>query len=163
MIDFDHANACVLSPPDLTRAGGCRVGLRIVLFDPVRRSLAWRPAHLRRHLYVTSYAEGFSHFVTSMTAPVASGVALAVKNRPISCAWRGQSVGRGHVAPMRERNQPSSATPLQFSRAWASVRMRLASRKCWTASVGLFFVLKSRPRIISDRPKKWPFGSNCGF
>jgi hypothetical protein len=32
-----------------------------------------RPAHSRRHLYVTSYTEGFSHFVTSMTAPVASG------------------------------------------------------------------------------------------
>ena len=28
--------------------------------------------HSRRHLYVTSYTEGFSHFVTSMTAPVAS-------------------------------------------------------------------------------------------
>jgi len=26
-----------------------------------------------RRLYVTSYTEGFSHFVTSMTAPVASG------------------------------------------------------------------------------------------
>ena len=36
-------------------------------------SLALRPAHSRRHLYVTSYTEGFSHFVTSMTAPVASG------------------------------------------------------------------------------------------
>ena len=35
--------------------------------------LALRPAHARRHLYVTSYTEGFSHFVTSMTAPVASG------------------------------------------------------------------------------------------
>src|SRR5208337_2840758 len=32
-----------------------------------------RPAHSRRHLYVTCYTEGFSHFVTSMTAPVASG------------------------------------------------------------------------------------------
>src|SRR5208283_2162283 len=32
-----------------------------------------RPAHSRRHLYVTGYTEGFSHFVTSMTAPVASG------------------------------------------------------------------------------------------
>jgi hypothetical protein len=31
-----------------------------------------RPAHSRGHLYVTSYTEGFSHFVTSMTAPVAS-------------------------------------------------------------------------------------------
>ena len=38
-----------------------------------QRSLALRPAHSRRHLYVTSYTEGFSHFVTSMTAPVASG------------------------------------------------------------------------------------------
>jgi hypothetical protein len=40
---------------------------------PARRSLALRPAHSRRHLYVTCYTEGFSHFVTSMTAPVASG------------------------------------------------------------------------------------------
>src|SRR6202142_294962 len=40
---------------------------------PARRSLALRPAHSRRHLYVTRYTEGFSHFVTSMTAPVASG------------------------------------------------------------------------------------------
>src|SRR5271167_5067177 len=40
---------------------------------PAQRSLALRPAHLRRHLYVTCYTEGFSHFVTSMTAPVASG------------------------------------------------------------------------------------------
>ena len=38
-----------------------------------QRSLALRPAHSRRHLYVTCYTEGFSHFVTSMTAPVASG------------------------------------------------------------------------------------------
>ena len=41
-----------------------------------RRSLALRPAHSRRHLYVTRYTEGFSHFVTSMTAPVASGWSL---------------------------------------------------------------------------------------
>ena len=38
-----------------------------------RRSLELRPAHSRRHLYVTSYTEGFSHFVTSIAAPVASG------------------------------------------------------------------------------------------
>jgi hypothetical protein len=36
-------------------------------------ALALRPAHSRRHLYVTGTTEGFSHFVTSMTAPVASG------------------------------------------------------------------------------------------
>jgi len=38
-----------------------------------QRSLALRPAHSRRHQYVTCYTEGFSHFVTSVTAPVASG------------------------------------------------------------------------------------------
>ena len=41
-----------------------------------QRSLALRPAHSRRHLYVASYTEGFSHFVTSMTAPVASGLSV---------------------------------------------------------------------------------------
>ena len=41
--------------------------------SPGSYSLALRPAHSRGHLYVTSYTEGFSHFVTSMTAPVASG------------------------------------------------------------------------------------------
>ena len=38
-----------------------------------RLSCQSRPAHSRRHLNVTCYTEGFSHFVTSMTAPVASG------------------------------------------------------------------------------------------
>src|SRR5215467_12450409 len=38
-----------------------------------RRSLALRPAHSRRHQFVTRYPEGFSHFVTSIAAPVASG------------------------------------------------------------------------------------------
>ena len=42
-----------------------------------RRLLALRPAHSRSHLYVTSYTAGFSHFVTSMTAPVASGWSFA--------------------------------------------------------------------------------------
>ena len=45
----------------------------ILLAGLPAHSLALRPAHSRRHLYVTSYTEGFSHFVTSMTAPVASG------------------------------------------------------------------------------------------
>jgi hypothetical protein len=37
-----------------------------------QRSLALRPAHSPSHL-VTLYLRGFSHFVTSMTAPIASG------------------------------------------------------------------------------------------
>jgi hypothetical protein len=50
---------------------GCRVGLRIVLFEMLaQRSLALRPAHSRCR---DTLIEGFSHFVTSMTAPIASG------------------------------------------------------------------------------------------
>jgi hypothetical protein len=59
-----------------------------------RRSLALRPAHSRGHLYVTSYTEGFSHFVTSMTAPVASG-------------WSGCRVG---LAPTGKRRLVTAHT-----------------------------------------------------
>jgi hypothetical protein len=38
-----------------------------------RRSLALRPAHVRRSPNRDQLTEGFSHFVASMTAPVASG------------------------------------------------------------------------------------------
>ena len=58
-----------------------------------QRSLALRPAHSRGHQYVTSYTEGFSHFVTSMTAPVASG-------------WSGCRVG---LAPTARRTAVAAA------------------------------------------------------
>jgi hypothetical protein len=53
-----------------------------------QRSLALRPPHSRGHLYVTSYTEGFSHLVTSMTAPVASG-------------WSGCRVGPAPIGKRR--------------------------------------------------------------
>ena len=56
--------------------------------------LALRPAHSRGHLYVTCYTEGFSHFVTSMTAPVASG-------------WSGCRVG---LAPTGKRRLVTAHT-----------------------------------------------------
>ena len=40
---------------------------------PAQRSLTLRPAHSRCHQFVTTLIEGFSHFVTSIAAPVASG------------------------------------------------------------------------------------------
>ena len=55
--------------PDMAFGSACTS----TFSELARRSIALRPAHSRRHLYVTSYTEGFSHFVTSMTAPVASG------------------------------------------------------------------------------------------
>src|SRR3954464_9835741 len=85
-----------------------------------RRSLALRPAHSRGHQFVARYTEGFSHFVTSMTAPVASG-------------WTGCRVGlaptgkrrlsrRTPIAVLRRRNTtpggPSSASPPRTTPAW---------------------------------------------
>jgi hypothetical protein len=46
---------------------------RIPLAGLPAHSLALRPAHSRGHQFVARYTEGFSHFVTSMTASVASG------------------------------------------------------------------------------------------
>ena len=67
---------------------------------PAQRSLALRPAHSRGHLYVTSYTEGFSHLVTSMTAPVASG-------------WSGCRVG---LAPTGKRRLVTAHAQQQTSR-----------------------------------------------
>src|SRR6202030_3559711 len=59
-----------------------------------RCSLALRPAHSRCHQFVT-LIEGFSHFVTSMTAPIASG-------------WSGCRVG---LAPTGKRRLVTGHTP----------------------------------------------------
>jgi len=72
-----------------------------------RRSLALRPAHSRRHLYVTRYTEGFSHFVTSMTAPVASGWSV----RRVGLAPTGKRrlltahTSSGHCGPLDGRRR----------------------------------------------------------
>jgi hypothetical protein len=65
-----------------------------------RRSLALRPAHSRCHQFVTRITEGFSHFVTSMTAPVASG-------------WSDCRVG---LAPTGKRHLFTAHTPTSHSR-----------------------------------------------
>src|SRR5271170_5575049 len=64
-----------------------------------------KSTHLRRHLYVTCYTEGSSHFVTSMTAPVASG-------------WSGCRVG---LAPTGKRRLVTAHTQSGHfqSRLWA--------------------------------------------
>ena len=72
----DWAYSSLISPSRISLPRkGCRVGLHIVLFEVcfARRSLTLRPAHSRGHQFVARYTEGFSHFVTYVTAPVASG------------------------------------------------------------------------------------------
>ena len=61
-------------------------------------SLALRPAHSRRHPYVTRYNEGFSHFVTSTTAPVASVWSV----RPVGLA----ATGKRRLLTARARSRP---------------------------------------------------------
>ena len=68
------ADACARLGADVGRYSFIAVDFHHILLAGLpAHSLALRPAHSRSHLYVTSYTEGFSHFVTSMTAPVASG------------------------------------------------------------------------------------------
>src|SRR5271157_5254975 len=68
------ADACARLGADVGRYSFIAVDFHHILLAGLpAHSLALRPAHSRGHLYVTSYTEGFSHFVTSMTAPVASG------------------------------------------------------------------------------------------
>src|SRR5271154_2368997 len=82
------ADACARLGADVGRYSFIAVDFHHILLAGLpAHSLALRPAHSRGHLYVTSDTEGFSHFVTSMTAPVASG-------------WSGRRVG---LAPTGKR------------------------------------------------------------
>jgi len=68
------ADACARLGADVGRYSFIAVDFHHILLAGLpAHSLALRPAHSRRHLYVTSYTESFSDFVTYMTAPVASG------------------------------------------------------------------------------------------
>ena len=88
-------NASLISPSRISLPRkGCRVGLRIVLFEDcsafthvTARTLALPP-------FVARLPEGFSHFVSSMTAPVASG-------------WSGCRVG---LAPTGKRRLSTAHT-----------------------------------------------------
>ncbi len=83
-----------------------------------QRSLALRPAHSRCHLFVARLPEGFSHFVASMTAPVASGwsgcrVGLAPtgKRRLVTAHTQG-----GRSAPRIRRPKPDMRPRLSMVR-----------------------------------------------
>ena len=52
---------------------GRRVGLCIVLFEACSAFTRVTACTLAKSPYVTLYTRGFSHFVSSMTAPIASG------------------------------------------------------------------------------------------
>jgi len=81
---------------------GCRVGLRSVLFEACSAFTQVTAAHSRCHQFVARLPEGLSHFVTSMTAPVASG-------------WSGCRVG---LAPTGKRRLFTAHTLSGQSLIW---------------------------------------------
>jgi hypothetical protein len=112
---------------------------------PAQRSLALRPAHSRRHLYVTCYTEGFSHFVTSMTAPVASGwsvrrVGLAPTGKRRLLTAQAKS-GRSRTAAF------ILTTPAEVDR-WLEAKRPLDGRASRTSRV--------RYRRLSNRADRAP-------
>jgi hypothetical protein len=73
---------------------GCRVGLRIVLFEACSAFTRVAACTLALSPIRDTLIEGFSHFVTSMTAPIASG-------------WSGCRVG---LAPTGKRRLVTAHT-----------------------------------------------------
>ena len=64
----------IASPLTRPSSYGRRVGIRIVTFEGLLRLHSRYGLHTRAvTVYRDTLSEGFSHFVTSMTAPVASG------------------------------------------------------------------------------------------
>jgi hypothetical protein len=83
---------------------GCRVGLRIVLFEACSAFTRVAACTLALSPIRDTLIEGFSHFVTSMTAPIASG-------------WSGCRMG---LAPTGKRRLVTAHTR----------RRRLAPSRC---------------------------------
>jgi len=93
---------------------GCRVGLRIVLFEACSAFTHVAACTLALPPIRDTLIEGFSHFVTSMTAPIASG-------------WSGRRVG---LAPTGKRRLSRRTPNADMSECYAlSVESRLNFRR----------------------------------
>jgi hypothetical protein len=132
-----------------------------------------RPAHSRGHLYVTCYTEGFSHFVTSMTAPVASGwsgcrVGLSPtgKRRPLTahtCSGhcgseqRASQLGGEHRSDRKSRSMQAAGQewfmrgPGAVVSAFGYAR-RPSSRRSLRIALLQLYALRCRPSTFKDQP-----------
>src|SRR5260370_42611734 len=90
-----YSSLCSPSRISLPRKG-CRVGLRIVLFEDCSAFTRVTACTLALSPILDTLIEGFSHFVASMTAPIASG-------------WSGCRVG---LAPTGKRRLCTAHTQL---------------------------------------------------
>jgi hypothetical protein len=108
---------------------GCRVGLRIVLFEACSAFTRVAACTLALSPMRDTLIEGFSHFVSSMTAPIASG-------------WSGCRVG---LAPTGKRRLVTAHT--RYKNLWAIARRPLGS------DAGDVLSLNSTPILFTD--PKW--------
>src|SRR5437868_218564 len=105
---------------------GCRVGLRIVLFEACSAFTRVTACTLALSPIRDTLIEGFSHFVTSMTAPIASGwsgcrVGLAPtgKRRLVTAhTLSGHRLRHLVIAPITTIKILTVAPELRSGRAW---------------------------------------------
>src|SRR5271166_5428794 len=154
------ADACARLGADVDRYSFIEVDLHHKLLAGLpAHSLALRPAHSRRHLYVTRYTEGFSHFVTSMTAPVASGwsvrrVGLAPtgKRRLLTAHANSGRSANGSIRPKTHFRLPRirsvRATPLDMSPFGDYAKYPCGARP-WTSAGGFAVSASVNMRRIS--------------
>src|SRR5262249_55166845 len=97
----DWAYCVALSPSRISLPRkGCRVGLRIVLFEACSAFTRVTACTLALSPIRDTHSEGFSYFVTSIAAPAASG-------------WSGRRVG---LAPTGKRRLVTAHTPTRHQR-----------------------------------------------
>ena len=137
------ADACARLGADVDRYSFIEVDLHHKLLAGLpAHSLALRPAHSRRHLYVTSYTEGFSHFVTSMTAPVASG-------------WSVRRVGLAPTGKRRLLTAHANSGHSLDDLANGSNRPR-APFRCWSYEQGVVHPIADVGGTRQLRPERSP-------
>src|ERR1700690_4338468 len=111
-----YSSLCSPSRISLPRKG-CRVGLRIVLFEDCSAFTRVTACTLALSPIRDTLIEGFSHFVTSMTAPIASG-------------WSGCRVG---FAPTGKRRLVTAHTPNRHAASFVAWRLPRAAA-VWSGS-----------------------------
>src|SRR6476660_4983602 len=108
---------------------GCRVGLRIVLFEDCSAFTRVTACTLALSPIRDTLTRGFSHFVTSMTAPVASGWSV----RRVGLAPTGK---RRLVTAHTQRDHSKKPYPRQSVSPGGSCNARRTGAPSWTSEVG---------------------------
>ena len=123
-----YSSLCFTQPYSLPRKG-CQVGLRIVLFEVCSAFTRVTACTLALSPIRDTLIEGFSHFVASMTAPIASGwsgcrVGLPPTGKRRLCTAHTQL---GHLEESVDVHYPALPTRLSISLRSATKSMGFVS------------------------------------